>query len=134
MESKPVIYQPNGLPQCPVCEKPTTMQPDGFSCSTAAYYQPRIAPDGTNLNPDRNTVTTGYSCCDCGCYFSTCGNAHDGFLYGNIIPKEPPGNTEIKGGITFNGVNVSSGTDQRIKLPTNIIYQQDKTNETDNPC
>lgn len=127
MESKPVIYQPNGLPQCPVCEKPTTMQPDGFSCSTAAYYPPRIALDGTNLNPDRNTVTTGYSCCDCGCYFLTCGNAHDGFLYGNITPKEPPRVVVvIKKGET--GVLNEFIDDEFIQS------LEIKTNEKDNPC
>lgn len=37
----------------------------GPSSCTAVYY-PTIIKDGVNINPDRNTCTTTYTCCECG--------------------------------------------------------------------
>lgn len=37
----------------------------GPSVSTCVYYPP-IIKDGVNINPDRNKLTTSYTCCECG--------------------------------------------------------------------
>lgn len=37
----------------------------GPSCCTLVNY-PTIIKDGVNINPDRNSSTTSYTCCECG--------------------------------------------------------------------
>ena len=37
----------------------------GPSSMTCVYYPP-VYKDGININPDRNTCTTQYECCNCG--------------------------------------------------------------------
>jgi hypothetical protein len=77
--SKEVIFT-GSIPQCPHCEKPTK-RTQGGSMSTLAYYQPIYDENGVNTNPDRNTITTEYSCLDCGKDYVIRGNYTDGFTY-----------------------------------------------------
>lgn len=37
----------------------------GSSYCTAVYY-PTIVKDGVSINPERNSYTTSYTCCECG--------------------------------------------------------------------
>ena len=49
--------------KCPKCgAKYFTV---GNSYSTCIYY-PMIIKDGVNINPERNRLTTSYTCCECG--------------------------------------------------------------------
>lgn len=40
-----------------------------YTTSTAVYYPP-VYKDGVNINPDRNAITTHYTCLACGKDFS----------------------------------------------------------------
>ena len=51
-------------PICPHCGKSYLMED-----YTTAYYPP-IYKDGVNINPDRNAITTHYTCLACGKDFS----------------------------------------------------------------
>ena len=60
------VWEPKGLYddlQCPKCHKKHFTV--GSSTCTLAYYHP-VYKDGVNLNPNHNTCTTKYTCCECG--------------------------------------------------------------------
>ena len=48
---------------CPKCHKKYFTV--GESSCTAVYYPP-IIKDSVNINPNHNTCTTRYTCCECG--------------------------------------------------------------------
>lgn len=54
-------------PICPHCGKSYFME--DYTIATTAYYPP-IYKDGVNTNPDRNAITTHYTCLACGKNFS----------------------------------------------------------------
>ena len=54
-------------PICPHCGSDYVRV--DYAIKTAAYYPP-IYKDGVNINPDRNTITTHYTCLACGKDFS----------------------------------------------------------------
>ena len=74
------VERTNGIPICPTCKVPTKRQPQG-STITAAYYPPVYDENGVNTNPDRNTITTAYTCLDCSENFVVAGNPTDGYNY-----------------------------------------------------
>lgn len=65
MENEKAIMT-NGVPQCPHCKKPTERSGSSGGFVTAAYYRPHYDKNGKNINPDRNTSTSKYTCLDCG--------------------------------------------------------------------
>ena len=52
---------------CPYCGSDYVIV--DCAIKTAAYYPP-IYKDGVNINPDRNSITTHYTCLACGKDFS----------------------------------------------------------------
>lgn len=66
-------------PYCPRCKKNTVMR-RGHSMSTLMYFEPRYV-NGKNVNPDRNTISTQWSCEECKNNFYINGNDHDGYKY-----------------------------------------------------
>lgn len=80
--SKKIIEQ-NGIPQCPYCEKPTH-RTSSYTTVTAMYFPPRYDENGININPDRNSMTTQYTCLECNKSYVVSGNVPDGFYYANI--------------------------------------------------
>lgn len=60
------VFEPKGLYDdimCPKCHKKHFTV--GESTCTMVNY-PIIIKDGVNINPDHNTHTTKYTCCECG--------------------------------------------------------------------
>lgn len=57
----------DNLIRCPHCSESYYIE--NYSECTAVYYPP-IYKDGVNINPDRNTTTTHYTCMNCGKKFS----------------------------------------------------------------
>ena len=54
---------------CPKCKKATKIT-EGISLTTLAYYPPTYNEYGENINPDRNTTRTEYTCHECGTKWS----------------------------------------------------------------
>ncbi len=63
MSSK--VKYTGGIPECPYCKKPTKRQ-IGSTSGTLMYFPPTYDEKGRNINPDRNTNTTDYTCLNCG--------------------------------------------------------------------
>jgi hypothetical protein len=60
------VFEPKGLYddiECPKCHKKHFTV--GESICTLVYHQP-VYKDGVNINPNHNTCTTTYTCCECG--------------------------------------------------------------------
>jgi len=70
---KEKVIMTGAIPQCPYCKKPTR-RTGGAGSVTCAYYAPVYDEQGNNTNPDRNTITSNYSCYECGNNYSTAGN------------------------------------------------------------
>ena len=79
MAEQKVIFT-GTIPQCPYCKKPTERTGGGGSV-TAMYFPPKYNEEGVNINPDRNTITSGYQCLKCNKSYTTSGNEPDGFYY-----------------------------------------------------
>lgn len=65
MENEKAIMT-NGIPQCPHCKKPTERIGSRAGHRTAMAFHPRYDENGNQINKDRNTSTTKYTCLDCG--------------------------------------------------------------------
>jgi len=75
-----MVKYTNGIPQCPYCNKPTKRTAGMITC-TALFFQPMYDKNGVNINPDRNTRTQGWRCCECEKNYAVIGNDHDGYKY-----------------------------------------------------
>jgi quercetin dioxygenase-like cupin family protein len=53
----------------PKCKKPTKIQ-QGISTTTCMYFPSIYDEEGNNINPDKNRVTTQYTCLECNTIFS----------------------------------------------------------------
>ncbi|HWY09831.1 MAG TPA: hypothetical protein VN026_00830 [Bacteroidia bacterium] len=78
---KEKVIMTGSVPQCPYCKKPTIRTQSGMNTVTAMYYPPRYDENGNNINPDRNTRTSGWHCEGCGKDYATAGNYTEGFHY-----------------------------------------------------
>lgn len=104
---------------CPKCNKPTKRQ-QGMSMTTCMYYPPILDERGININPDRNTRTTQYTCLECGTKFSHSTNGENEKVImideGKQVINNQPEEKEIK--ITtkkdFNHLLSTQPTDENI--------------------
>ena len=76
----------NGVPVCPICQKPT-MRTGSGGTSTLMYFAPVYDEHGNNINPDRNTNIFSYDCHECGTHYGISGNSTDGFTYCKYASK-----------------------------------------------
>lgn len=77
---KEKVIMTGAVPQCPHCKKPTK-RTGGAGSVTCVYYPPMYDENGKNTNPDKNTITSQWHCCECKKDYSTAGNYTDGFYY-----------------------------------------------------
>lgn len=60
---KEVTYT-NGIPICPVCDKPTYRTAE-YSTSTCMAFSPMYDPEGNNISNNPNITTSIYFCQNC---------------------------------------------------------------------
>lgn len=68
------------IPQCPYCRVPTT-RVQGYTTKTQTDFPPIYDEEGVNINPNKNTATTNYSCNTCNKHYSVIGSPLEGFVY-----------------------------------------------------
>lgn len=66
---KEVTYT-NGIPICPVCDKPTPRGDTGFSTSTCMGFSRSYDKNGKDISINPNISTHSYNCHECGNQFT----------------------------------------------------------------